>query len=250
MPLPNGIALFMQILANHHVNPVDLIAESARWVDPRMFQALPVAFPHAARGLPAFNVQWQPATRTETNEHANLALYKALGERRRNDRSWTVCHLWDCFVEQRNVVVTDRRYYTCLANMVLLPTPLKALTDSVPEIKYALRFRSYQLYGWCCDYPDPQVLNEANRIANLAHNGDFPAHWPAIWSAAPAAPASQVPQVVLDWVNARKESITQLCHAAPENYPVTEVRQVLTHWLQKREILDQSFVAFAERLLG
>lgn len=250
MPLTNGNEVFWRLCSNHGLNPMALLAESAQWVDPRVFRALPVAFPHAARRLPTFNAKREATKRTETNEHANDALYRALGERRPNDRSWTVCHLWDCFVKQRNVVVTDRRFYTCLANMVLLPTPLKALTDSVPEIKYALRFRSYQLYGWCCDYPHQRVLDEANRIANLAHNGDFPAHWPATWNDVPAAPVVQIHQVILDWVNARKESITQLCHAAPENYPVIEVRQVLAHWLQKREILDQNFVAFAEGLLG
>lgn len=250
MSLTNGNAVFWQLCTNHGVNPADLLAESAQWVDPRVFKALPVAFPHAARGLPAFNANWEATERKETNKLANLALYKALGETRLNDRSWTVCHLWDCIVDQKNVVVTDRRFYTCLANMVLLPTPLKALTDSVPEIKRVLRFRSYQIFGWCCDYTNPIVQAEANEIANMSVNAQFPAHWPVAWRAAPAVPAGPISQVVRDWVASSKNTATRLCQAPPGNYPANEVRQVLRYWHQKANILDQEFVTFAQGLIG
>lgn len=46
-----------------------------------------------------------------------------------------------------NVVVQDARYYSCVVNMVLLPTPLKAFTDFMPEVKAMLRTCSTPFAG-------------------------------------------------------------------------------------------------------
>jgi hypothetical protein len=54
----------------------------------------------------------------------------------------------------------DRRLFSCVASMVLLPTPLKAFTDTMPHVKVMLRICARNLYGW----PNGQAeFDAANR---------------------------------------------------------------------------------------
>jgi len=48
----------------------------------------------------------------------------------------------------------DRCFFSCVGNMVLLPTPLKAFTDAMPEVKNMMRICTRNLYGWQCDHPN------------------------------------------------------------------------------------------------
>lgn len=60
--------------------------------------------------------------------------------------------------------------------MVLLPTPLKAFTDTMPEVKAMLRVCARNFYGWHCDH---QSIAEA--ISAIDAWGDwsaYPASWP------------------------------------------------------------------------
>lgn len=64
---------------------------------------------------------------------------------------WTCCHIWgvdDPSFVKANSVVQDHRFFSCVANMILLPTPLKAFTDVMPEVKAMLRQCSGDLFGW------------------------------------------------------------------------------------------------------
>ena len=45
--------------------------------------------------------------------------------------------------------------------MVLLPTPLKAFTDTMPEVKAMLRICGRSLYGWECDHESMKETNAA-----------------------------------------------------------------------------------------
>ena len=88
----------------------------------------------------------------EENIRAGKALVCALGVRPSpKPRTWTVCHIWgyddDRFATE-SIIVKDPRYYSCVGNMVWLPTPMKGFTDTVPEIKRMLRTCAYYLYGW------------------------------------------------------------------------------------------------------
>ena len=53
-----------------------------------------------------------------------------------------------------------------IANLVLLPRALAALTDHSPEVQQVLQFRSFELYGW---YPAGQ------------EQPTKPAHYPTEW---------------------------------------------------------------------
>ena len=65
----------------------------------------------------------------EGNLGANKALTHALGLRSDDRPNWSCCHIWgvdDARYQSVNLVVQDHRFFSCVGNMVLLPTPLKA----------------------------------------------------------------------------------------------------------------------------
>src|SRR5262249_41671943 len=115
----------------------------------------------------------------EGNAHANEALTLALGLRKKLRPNWSCCHICgvdDPHFQLSNVVVMDHKFFSCVGNMLLLPTPLKAFTDTFPEIKAMLRICARNLYGWQCDHPSMKVIN-----AKLEEGIDwrsYPKSWP------------------------------------------------------------------------
>jgi len=115
-----------------------LIERTARWVSPDTFKLLPLWYPEYARRAFFYNANWsEPRMNTsrttgssthkfEGNIHANEALTLALGLRKNLRPYWSCCHIWgvdDASFQLSNVVVMDRRFFSCVGNMVLLPTP-------------------------------------------------------------------------------------------------------------------------------
>jgi len=214
-----------------------LIAETARWVDPQTFELLPVWFPEYARGKNLHNKNWSEIRRIEKqdskevvdkkegNTQANIALCKALGTTAKERPNWTCCHIWgvdDPTFARRNTVVKDHRFFTCVANMVLLPTPLKAFTDVMPEIKAMLRECSATLYSWKCDHPDLAAVPAASFART-----DFP----AAWRRAESVPGVvRINDKIRKAASDRKARIKrELEHAGPY-YPREEVRKALSYW--------------------
>lgn len=114
---------------------VQMIARTARWVHPDAFRALPVWYPEVARGQKMYDATWtrvyrnvdretgREVEKVEPNIKAGQAFRLALGARK--VPNWTVCHIWsvdDPTFRKSNRVVRDPRYYSCVANMVWLPT--------------------------------------------------------------------------------------------------------------------------------
>lgn len=140
-----------------------LIERTARWVAPDTFKLLPLWFPeHGRRGL-FYKENWSApqmnknrATghsihKSEGNVHANKALTLALGLRSKHRPNWSCCHIWgvdDARYQLSNAIVMDRRFFSCVGNMVLLPTPLKAFTDAMPDVKAMIRICARNLYNW------------------------------------------------------------------------------------------------------
>ncbi len=79
--------------------------------------------------------------RLDDNTYANRALKQSLPAGHRGFRNWAVCHVWpkSCY---------DERYHTCIANLILLPSPLASLTDFDSQVQAALQFPSWDLYRW------------------------------------------------------------------------------------------------------
>lgn len=214
-----------------------MIAATARWVDPQTFALLPVWYPEYARGRPLHNDNWKVVRRIskqdtgeiqdkkEGNTQANIALCKAMGTTAKARPNWTCCHIWgvdDPTFARRNTVVKDHRFFTCVANMVLLPTPLKAFTDVMPEIKAMLRECSATLYGWRCDHPDLAAVTPAT-----FDKGDYPEAWTR---------AENVPGVVAindkirKAAHDRKTRIKRELAEAGPHYPREAVREALSYW--------------------
>lgn len=217
---------------------MSMIARTARWAHPEVFKTLPVWRPDTARTMPLHKADWiTPSTnkgtpKAEGNVNAQVSLLAALGVVGKKPAHWTTCHIWgydDAGFVGRSRVIQDRRYFSCVGNMVLLPTPLKGFTDAVPEIKRHLRVCAYHLYGWACEHED------AAEEAALIRSGSVPDGYPAEW---PTADRSVLPpgtgpfnDIIKRKIAARKKQIAHLLGATELHaYPRDAVRDVLDFW--------------------
>ena len=220
-----------------------LIERTARWVDPATFDLLPVWFPEHGRGHKFYKGRWsEPQMNTrrnsgttthkvEGNIYANQALTLALGLRKSTRPNWSCCHIWgldDPGYQKSNAVMQDRRFYSCVGNMVLLPTPLKAFTDTMPEIKAMLRLCSQFLYGWRCDHNSLENVHSA--LESWSAWNAYPKSWPR--SVRGGIPLGTVPldagirKSAADRLAAIRSDLTgQGCF-----YPKEEVLAVLAYW--------------------
>lgn len=222
---------------------MSLIERTARWVAPETFQLLPIWFPEHARRTFFYKLNWsQPQMnknqqtgisehKREGNTHANKALTQALGLRSDDRQNWSCCHIWgtdDERFQKSNAVVQDRRFFSCVANMVLLPTPLKAFTDTMPEVKTMLRICARNLYSWHCDHE-----SVAAAVAAMDAWDDWTAY-PGGW---PRTPDGRRPRGIMPLddnikANAKRRlaRISQDLAQAGPHYPREQVRAALAYW--------------------
>jgi hypothetical protein len=218
---------------------IELIVGTARWVHPDTFKALPLWYPEFARGQILHDATWSKNTlnkgneKRETNVYAGKALVAALGTGKgKKPLNWTVCHIWGVdnpLFQKSNTVVRDSRFYSCIGNMVWLPTPLKGFTDSVPEIKKILRTCAYYLYGWACEHEE--VKTEAAEI----ESGHIPDAYPKVWPTEKqrCLPPGTAPynSIVDAAIQKRKAKIKKdRSHHGLPNYPRDQVEQALAFW--------------------
>lgn len=239
--LPNGLEALRQVLSLSDV--MHLIEKTARWVDPKTFEYLPVWYPeHARRGLfykanwsePLMNKNRQTGVsvhKFEGNTHANKALTLALGLRSDERRNWSCCHIWgvdDESYQSSNSVVQDRRFFSCVANMVLLPTPLKAFTDAMPEVKMMLRVCALHLYGWSCDHED--VKNFKKQAGEWHDWRHYPESWPRPGKTSVPLGIARFSPRVRQAADRRIIAIRKDLASAGQYYPRGEVQEVLAYW--------------------
>jgi len=157
------------------------------------------------------------------------ALWQALGfSRGAKPKNWTVCHIWgidDPAFRKHNAIVQDPRFYSCVGNMVALPTPLKAFTDSIPEIKLMLRICAYYLYGWLCEHDS--VKEQAELITSGLVPKGYPATWPKKLGDPPPPGVVEFSATVQRFVDKRKAEIQRELKAAGCFYPRDKVPEVL-----------------------
>lgn len=218
-----------------------LIERTARWVSPSTFRRLPVWYPeHTRRGL-FYKSNWsEPQLNTnratgakvhkhEGNLYANKALTYALGLRSKQRPNWSCCHIWgvdDSTFASTNVVVQDARFYSCVANMVLLPTPLKAFTDVMPEVKAMLRACVFYTYDWRCDHEELEPVDLKAIISNPA----YPKSWPrASGQGLPLGTVPTTPSIERD-IGRRLAAIRHDLEHAGLHYPRQQVRDALSYW--------------------
>jgi hypothetical protein len=218
-----------------------MIARTAQWVHPETFKALPIWCPETARGFHRYDARWsrvivnkQGVPRKETNIQAAKALVEALGIGTPKPKHWTVCHVWGYDDEKfagHSKVVKDPHYYSCVGNMIWLPTPLKGFTDAVPEIKACLRFCVFHLYGWVCEHDDFKIQSESDRIRSGKMPVDYPKDWPTAERKILPPGTAQFSESARQSVAKRKAKIRKcLADMSLKHYPRDTVRRVLKFW--------------------
>jgi len=224
---------------------VELVERTARWVNPETFRRLPVWAPHTARGRPLYDATWSrrytnkrkttgvTAEKFEGNVAALNALMGALDVAVPRPKNWTVCHIWgydDPTFAQQSSVVQDPRYFSCVANMVWLPTSLKGFTDTMPEIKAILRVCSYYLYGWVCEHPS--VSNQATKIKSGWLPDCYPSTWPNPDRKAtlPPGTAPFSDRIEREIAKRKLKIKADINSIEYRNYPRSEVVEVLKFW--------------------
>jgi hypothetical protein len=223
---------------------IELIARTSRWVHPETFHQLPVWFPWTARGRPLYDKTWEKRStntqrstkltvdKVEGNVAAGKALRAALGVRGKPP-NWTVCHIWgydDPNFASAGAVVRDLRFFSCVGNMVWLPTPLKGFTDALPEIKLLLRTCAFHLYGWACEHPS--VTAQAQTIRGGLVPERYPTSWPQPGSAETLPPGTApFTSDVAERIRRQKALIKKMMSdISLVNFPREEVREVLAFW--------------------
>lgn len=239
--LPDGLDALRAEIALAEV--MRLIERTARWADPETFRILPLWYPEHARRAPSYKKNWSEPQmnrnkqtghvehKREANIYASKALTYALGLRSEHRSNWSCCHIWgvdDALYQESNVVVQDRKYYSCVANMVLLPTPLKAFTDAMLEVKMMLRVCANSLYGWNCDHESVKPV--VAKVAEWADWDGYPGSWPT-----PSKPSTPMGVVKLDSgirqsATRRLDQIRHDLEKAGPHYPRDDVRAALSFW--------------------
>ncbi len=207
-----------------------LIGELARWVDPEIFRLLPVWHPETARKQALFKAGWQEVQtnngkpKFEGNSKANAALSRALGISKKARPNWSCCHIWgndDASFSKGNSEVNDPKYYSCIANMVLLPNPLKAFTDSVPEVKSALRLAAFQLYGF---------LPQDRSAPTTEDTGEW---LPEGWERGMVNGICRINPRIKKSAQSRANKIFDEFNNTAANYPHQQVSRVMRYWSEK-----------------
>lgn len=220
-----------------------LIERTARWVDPETFRLLPLWYPEYARRAYFYKADWSAPQmnrnrlsghtehKREGNRYANLALTRALGLRSIERRNWSCCHIWsldDGLYQSHNSVVQDRRYFSCVANMVLLPAPMKAFTDTVPGVKDMLRICAKNLYGWHCD--DANIADSIAKTDSWDQWDLYPHSWPRPGHTSLPRGLVKLDATIQRHAERRVMQIrSDLANAGP-HYPREEVLQAIDYW--------------------
>ena len=248
--LQDGLTELANACAEERINLLGLIGRTARWVHPAVFRELPLWYPERWRRQPVANSAFSEILRNknsrtgriedkaEANIYAERALVGALGLRMgEKPYNWSVCHIWgidDPGFTKTNTIVQDARFYSCVGNMVLLPTPLKGLTDSDPDAKACLRVRAFELYGWVCpidDAPEP-----GDRIVG----GWRPDRYPPFWK------EPELSAAAIDLARRRKiEILRQLTTQPGPLYPTETANAAMAYWSRFQSPLsgEKSFPA-------
>jgi len=237
----DGLEALRRVMSLREI--ASLIERTARWVSPDTFRLLPLWFPEHARRSSFYKKNWSEPQmnknretgssvhKAEGNRYANEALTLALGLRKKLRPNWSCCHIWgidDARYQLSNVVVMDRRFFSCVGNMVLLPTPLKAFTDTMPEVKAMLRICARNLYGWQCDHDNLLTTNSA--LDGWTDWEAYPESWPRTPHQKLPAGVVELTAAIQTSAQKRLDTIRRDLENAGTYYPRDEVRAALAYW--------------------
>ncbi|MDE6008597.1 MAG: hypothetical protein K2G90_05250 [Muribaculaceae bacterium] len=127
---------------------IDLVAQTSVWVEPSKVKRDPI-YPNVKRGTSKSKGEVINGVRIDDNTYPNRAIKQAISK----DISfvnYVTCHIWPG-------TQYDERYHTQLANLVLVPKVIAALTDFCPKVVDVLKYRAYELYNW---FPEEETAPE------------------------------------------------------------------------------------------
>jgi len=125
----------------------ELIAKTAIWINPECYKFHVSVFGNGVyyqntRRLKKGERRGEiiSGIRMDDNTYPNTAIKQVMGGRALLE-NYTTCHIYknSCY---------DPKYHTELANLVLLPSPIASLSDFFDESIQALKYRSYELFGF------------------------------------------------------------------------------------------------------
>lgn len=220
-----------------------MIERTARWVDPETFGLLPIWYPEHARGAYFYKENWSEPQmnknrqtghtehKREANRFANMALTRALGLRSDERTNWSCCHIWgvdDASFQESNTIVRHHCFYSCVANMVLLPTPLKAFTDAMPEVKAMLRICARNLYGWHCNHE--HVADAVATIDGWLNWDEYPGSWPRVPHASVPLGVVKINEGIRQSATKRLGQIRSDLKNPGIHYPRERVLEAFDYW--------------------
>lgn len=112
--------------------------------------------------------------------------------------------------------------------MVLLPTPLKAFTDAMPELKTMLRLCAKNTYGWSCGAD--LLPNEHAAMDNFTSWDDYPKSWPRTFGDRFPIGVMHLNPVIHQSAKKRLEKIWFDLVRAGEFYPREKVQDAMSYW--------------------
>jgi hypothetical protein len=112
--------------------------------------------------------------------------------------------------------------------MVLLPTPLKAFTDTIPEIKAMLRICARNLYGWQCDHENLFATNSA--LDKWTDWDSYPQSWPRYPNEKRPLGVVELSEGIRVSAHKRLAKIRHDLEHAGNHYPREQVRAALAYW--------------------
>lgn len=112
--------------------------------------------------------------------------------------------------------------------MVLFPSPLKAFTDVMVDVKMMMRVCALHLYNWSCD--QSEIAGEAEKVMNWARWDDYPESWTK--PGRNSSPRGMVPfsEPIRKAADRRKAAIREDLTAPGLYYPHDKVREALDYW--------------------
>lgn len=112
--------------------------------------------------------------------------------------------------------------------MVLLPTPLKAFTDTMPDVKAMLRICARNLYAWPSGQQEFLVTTAA--LDKWTDWDSYPDSWPKTPNE--KLPLGVVPlsPAIRDCAQKRLAVIREDLEHAGSHYPRAEVTEALAYW--------------------
>jgi hypothetical protein len=147
----NGNTALQNATVKLNIDLVSLIAETSIWADHHKPGYKEVWYPGFRRGKRGEKKGTVIAgEHIDDNTRANYAIKQACGlsSKKQKIEQYTTCHIYpnSCY---------NANYYTAIPNLVLIPRAVAGLSDFHGEVIAALKYRSYELYGW---YPKEEAL--------------------------------------------------------------------------------------------